>query len=337
MSLNLKRPRLLTLLLITSITAARARPQNDSWHKIAPLGHAFTVMMPTKAKVISRGIQVSNSQTIPASVYYSVSEGKRFVAAGFYKVGAETSPTLAAYEQFVAGMEASLKANSNLKSLRFDRELSIDGIRGKQYELALGQYSGVVRFLESKKGLYALFVIGGHPNDRDAERFFSSFRVGEVNADEQASGVINRQVVTMVGSKDSATKSDSPKQTSTSAKGVVVLAKPVEDDTGETLPPEPWSEASGSIAGGVINGRALKLVQPKYPEAARKTHDSGQIKVQIVINEIGNVESAQALNGPESLKEAAVAAAWQCRFTPTLLMGQPVRVSGVIIYNFVAQ
>ena len=341
LSLNLNHFRLLvvSVVLITCITSVKSQSQNNSWQKIAPLGHTFTVLMPTKAKVIYRSIPVSNGQTIPASVYYSVSEGKRFVAAGFYKVDAKTSPTLSAYEQFVAGMEASLRANSNLESLKFDRDLSIEGNRGKQYELTLSRSPGVARFLEGKKGLYALFVIGSHPDDRDAEHFFSSFRAGAVNTDDAISGVINSRSGNALAPavKDASTKPVSSTEPNPAAKSVVALVSPSEDPSKENLPPEPWANVPGSITGGVVNGRAIRLVQPKYPEAARKTHDSGQIKVQIVINEIGNVQSAEALNGPESLKEAAVAAAWQCRFTPTLLVGQPVKVTGVIVYNFVAQ
>jgi hypothetical protein len=37
------------------------------------------------------------------------------------------------------------------------------------------------------------------------------------------------------------------------------------------------------------------------------------------------------------LQAAAVAAARASKFTPTKLSGQPVKVNGVIIYNFVAQ
>jgi hypothetical protein len=37
------------------------------------------------------------------------------------------------------------------------------------------------------------------------------------------------------------------------------------------------------------------------------------------------------------LQAVAVAAARQARFSPTKLSGQPVKVTGVIQYNFVAQ
>ena len=72
---------------------------------------------------------------------------------------------------------------------------------------------------------------------------------------------------------------------------------------------------------------------PKKPEA----HESGLVKVQILIDEQGLVIWAKAIEGPESFYRVAVDAARRSRFTPTRLMGQPVKVNGVIIYNFVAQ
>lgn len=102
-------------------------------------------------------------------------------------------------------------------------------------------------------------------------------------------------------------------------------------------PPEPWPRKSNPISGGVLNGKALSLARPEYPKAARKNHDEGQVRVRIVIDEFGKVISAEAIEGAESLREAAIDAAYKSRFTPTRLMGQPVKISGVIVYNFVAQ
>jgi len=56
-----------------------------------------------------------------------------------------------------------------------------------------------------------------------------------------------------------------------------------------------------------------------------------------VIDEFGKVINAEAIEGAESLRAAATDAAYKSLFTPTRLMGQPVKVSGIIVYNFVAQ
>ncbi|HMF56111.1 MAG TPA: TonB family protein [Pyrinomonadaceae bacterium] len=93
----------------------------------------------------------------------------------------------------------------------------------------------------------------------------------------------------------------------------------------------------GPISGGVLNGRAISLPKPPYPPIARAAHAEGQVIVKVVIDEDGNVISAQALSGHPLLRAAAVDAARHARFAPTQLSGQPVKVSGTIIYNFVAQ
>jgi TonB family protein len=61
---------------------------------------------------------------------------------------------------------------------------------------------------------------------------------------------------------------------------------------------------------------------------------SGPVNVQVLIDETGKVISAQAVSGHPLLRAAAVQAARQARFSPTMLGEQPVKVSGVITYNF---
>lgn len=100
------------------------------------------------------------------------------------------------------------------------------------------------------------------------------------------------------------------------------------------------SEASAqtpkTINGGVINGKALSLPKPEYPAAAQAVKASGAVKVQVVIDEQGSVISASAISGHPLLRAATEQAARQATFKPTLLSGQPVKVTGLIVYNFVA-
>ena len=91
------------------------------------------------------------------------------------------------------------------------------------------------------------------------------------------------------------------------------------------------------VIGGVVNGKALSLPKPVYPAEARKLKLAGKIKVRVLIDEFGVVLSATTEDGPEnvSLRAAAEAAALQAKFSPTRLSGRLVKVSGVIVYNFV--
>lgn len=107
------------------------------------------------------------------------------------------------------------------------------------------------------------------------------------------------------------------------------------DETGGEPPPPPVRKVAKTISGGVLNGKAVSLPKPAYPPAARAVHASGAVQVQVLIDETGRVVSASAAGGHPLLAPAAVAAARQARFSPTLLSGQPVKVSGIITYNFV--
>lgn len=94
---------------------------------------------------------------------------------------------------------------------------------------------------------------------------------------------------------------------------------------------------NSAISGDVLNGKAISLPKPIYPKKAKAAHASGLVTVQVTIDESGKVISARAISGHPLLQQAAMEAAYQANFTPTLLMGQPVKVTGVITYNFVAQ
>jgi len=89
------------------------------------------------------------------------------------------------------------------------------------------------------------------------------------------------------------------------------------------------------ISKGVINGSAISLPKPPYPPAARAVRASGAVNVQVTIGENGSVISATAVSGHPLLRPAAAAAARGAKFAPTLLSGQAVKVTGVIVYNFV--
>jgi TonB family protein len=91
------------------------------------------------------------------------------------------------------------------------------------------------------------------------------------------------------------------------------------------------------VSGGILNGRALSLPAPVYPDAAKRARVAGLVEVEVLIDGNGKVISAKAVRGPALLLQSAELAARLARFTPTLLSGQPVRVSGLINYNFSLQ
>jgi protein TonB len=111
------------------------------------------------------------------------------------------------------------------------------------------------------------------------------------------------------------------------------------NDAAKTMPgnmetPKAAPKILKPISGGVLNGKAVNLPMPEYPDFARRSRISGVVSVEVVIDEKGKVISAKAVSGPGMLQQAAVSAALRAKFSPTMLSGQAVKVTGVINYNF---
>ncbi|MBD0373322.1 MAG: TonB family protein [Pyrinomonadaceae bacterium] len=111
--------------------------------------------------------------------------------------------------------------------------------------------------------------------------------------------------------------------------------KPVESKSSEESGAKPIIKPLlKPVSGGVLNGKALDLPKPTYPLTARNARIMGAVVVEVVIDVNGKVISAKAVSGPVLLQQAAVQAAYQAKFSPTLVSNQPVKVVGTISYNF---
>jgi protein TonB len=103
---------------------------------------------------------------------------------------------------------------------------------------------------------------------------------------------------------------------------------------GDEPPPGPAPKPLKPVSGGVLNGTAINLPAPAYPEGAKRMKVQGVVTVEVILDETGKVISAEATSGPAMLRDAAAQAAKRARFSPTKLSGMPVKVSGVINYKF---
>ncbi|MFN6963920.1 MAG: energy transducer TonB [Pyrinomonadaceae bacterium] len=130
--------------------------------------------------------------------------------------------------------------------------------------------------------------------------------------------------------------SDRGAATTSSSSGSDVA--PERDDTAGTArpvvepPPPPRPPVTKTL--GVINGRAKLLPVPTYPPGAVALNLQGKVSVQVAIDEEGVVTSAKAVDGHPMFRKVAEDAARRARFDPTLLSKVPVKVTGVIVYNF---
>ncbi len=107
-------------------------------------------------------------------------------------------------------------------------------------------------------------------------------------------------------------------------------------------PPKPTPEPTPvpkkiNVSGGVLQGSAIKKPAPAYPPIAKAARAAGAVQVQVTISEDGRVIDAQVVSGHPLLRDAAVQAARQWVFKPTELSGVPVKVQGVLTFNFTLQ
>lgn len=116
-----------------------------------------------------------------------------------------------------------------------------------------------------------------------------------------------------------------------------VMIREVEAKPRTSAAPKTEGQAAPStqrVSGGVLQGNAVRKVQPPYPALAKAAGAEGAVQVAITVNENGEVTTTEAVSGHPLLKEAALEAAREWKFKQTELSGKPVKVQGVLTFNF---
>ena len=139
-------------------------------------------------------------------------------------------------------------------------------------------------------------------------------RIGSVNVDPPAPSFAGRGVSTGSGNTN-----------------VVPMTDPPPPPPPPAQPPAPRTVKISRV----LNSEAKLLPKPIYPIIAKQIHVQGTVAVQVLIDETGKVVSAKAVSGHPLLVPESIKAAMGARFSPTIIGDQPVKISGVITYNFV--
>lgn len=116
------------------------------------------------------------------------------------------------------------------------------------------------------------------------------------------------------------------------------------DQAGEVPPPRPSPTPAPvkppdkvRLSTSVIASKIITKPAPAYPTIAKQTGVQGTVTVEILIDEEGRVVSARATGGHPLLRAAAQSSAFHARFSPTFISSRPVKVTGIITYNFILQ
>lgn len=97
------------------------------------------------------------------------------------------------------------------------------------------------------------------------------------------------------------------------------------------LPAPPPAPVSG---GKLVQPRLIHTVPPTYPAIANANRVEGEVKIQALIDESGKVTSAKVISGPSLLRNAAVAAVRQWKYSPATLDGKAIPMQYVVTVRF---
>jgi periplasmic protein TonB len=85
----------------------------------------------------------------------------------------------------------------------------------------------------------------------------------------------------------------------------------------------------------IVKARPLSMVRPPYTDAARRGRVEGRVRLELMVDERGEVTSVRVLQGLGfGLDEAAVAAARRLRFTPATRCKRPVAAPFILGMRF---
>jgi periplasmic protein TonB len=97
----------------------------------------------------------------------------------------------------------------------------------------------------------------------------------------------------------------------------------------------PTKSAPIRVGGRVRPPKPIVQVKPEYPALARQARIQGQVQIDAVLDEQGNVVEMRIVSGPPLLYQAALDALKKWKYEPTYLNDQPIAVQMIVTITFV--
>lgn len=96
-------------------------------------------------------------------------------------------------------------------------------------------------------------------------------------------------------------------------------------------PPPPINQAAAALLDKkIVAAQLIEKIPPVYPEMARRQRVSGMVRMELVIDEKGKVESIRTLSGHPFLVGPASTAVKQWKYAPATINGVPVKVTTIL-------
>lgn len=318
------------VLLAVAASAVAAQQYTHTWRPLAPEGEEFAVHMPEPNFRIRRELPFGKGVTLKPASFEIAHRGVLFSVLSFSKSEPGAPKSL---DAFIKGFGHAISAGGARADLRPAGEAQLDGRAARQLALRTDDGKGDARVFETGQHFYVVLTYGNAEAASASEHFHDSFTLDRAAAERLPLNETAQALTSPV-------KSPSPLWPVAGNNGSIVVLVGDRDATARDIgapssAPRPDLRGKTVISGGVLNGKVIAKPQPTYPPIAKAARAQGTVTVQILVDEEGYVIAANAVSGHPLLQQAAVFAARQARFSPTLLEGQPVKVSGVITYNFV--
>lgn len=324
-----------------TLASAQSTASTSEWETLRPEGEEFSVLMP-KGSTFESSKEPYHKMELNTRMYIS-SHPAGPVFAVVSLSGIKSNPALYTEMQRINSYVDAFKKlfapkvrKDAVAKLTLVGEKTLQGNPGREYRMTIGDLAGTAQVFATRKRFYSIVYLSTKKEDAIQEQFLSSFVLPEkidrpperVAAEIRAPGRVPPSAKAPVA-EALTVKPAADDNVATKQDDNVATKQDEADRARNTTEP-----GRAPISGGVLNGKAISLPAPEYPAIARQARASGAVAVQVTIDESGGVISAHAVSGHPLLQAAAVAAARQARFSPTSLMGEPVKVTGVIVYHF---
>jgi protein TonB len=102
----------------------------------------------------------------------------------------------------------------------------------------------------------------------------------------------------------------------------------------EPSSPSPASASTASVSNNLNAAIPIAQASPVFPELALRTRASGQVVLELQIDDQGKVVKAAVMSGPGIFHSAAVAAAMKWRYKPASIGGVNVASQSRVTMSF---
>lgn len=309
------------------------------WETISPEGEEFTVSMPKNPTTETTKFPYHKME-LNARSYVAKKAGGPVVAIVSLS-GIKSTPgqysDFARFNSYIDAFKDYFPPKVRTKETALTKLVLVSsrpfhGHTGRQYKVSIGELSGVAHAFATRKRFYVVVSLN-QKDEEMQEKFLSSFVLPERQVEQPKIAAAGEQPNAQPGQtgenpQEKTLDPNAPAGTEGNTENTGGNAGNNVNNPNKSEGKLP--EGKKPINGGNLNGKAIYMPQPDVASGEA----TGVVLVQVLIDENGAVIEAKAVSGPQHLQAAAVSAARLARFSPTTLMGEPVKVAGTLSYNF---